>query len=170
MARWLFRILNQKNSKRSVIALDTESPSTKSALKNPYLYSGIVLLVAVAYVAFLLISRYESNRAIDRRNAEKAAELQRADDRAVVEQLGGSELSIRALYVSPVGIRSGEKAQLCYDVANAKTVTLDPAAGEVWPSHNRCLDVSPKKTTTYTLTIADSAGHSASQTVELKVR
>ena len=65
---------------------------------------------------------------------------------------------------------TGNPQQLCYDVANAKTVTLDPPAGEVWPSTNRCLDISPKKTTTYTLTIVDSSGKSASQTVELQVR
>ncbi|MGB7435359.1 MAG: hypothetical protein WBW49_08050, partial [Candidatus Acidiferrum sp.] len=91
-------------------------------------------------------------------------------DQAAIEQLGGSELSIRALYISPSLVRRGETAQLCYDVANAKTVTVDPPIGEVWPSHNRCLDVSPGKTTTYTLTITDAAGKTATQSVELQVR
>jgi hypothetical protein len=150
--------------------MDNEAPSSKSIFKNPYVYSGIVVLAVLCYVAFMMISRYESNRAYDKRTAEKAAQEQRAEDRAVIEQLGGSDLAIRALYVSPTSIRHGETAQLCYDVANAKTVTLDPPAGEVWPSHNRCLDISPEKTTAYTLTITDSAGNKASQTVELKVK
>jgi hypothetical protein len=162
-------ILVAAHAKEFVLDTAPFQDQKKSPLKNPYLYSGIVLLAVAAYVGFVVISRYESNRAYDRRNAEKAAEAQRANDRAVVEQLGGTDLAIRALYVSPTEIHSGDKAQLCYDVANAKTVTLDPAAGEVWPSHNRCLDISPKKTTTYTLTIADAAGHSTNQTVELKV-
>lgn len=150
--------------------MDTLTPPPKSIFKNPYLYSGIVLLGALIYVSFLLLSRYESNRLYERRNAEQADEQRRASDRNAIEQLGGTDLAIRALYVSPAIIRHGESAQLCYDVANAKTVTLDPPAGEVWPSTNRCLDISPKKTTTYTLTIADSSGKSASQTVELQVR
>ena len=149
--------------------MDTLTPAPKSIFKNPYLYSGIVLLGALIYVSFLLLSRYESNRLYERRNAEQADEQRRASDRNAIEQLGGTDLAIRALYVSPAIIRHGESAQLCYDVANAKTVTLDPPAGEVWPSTNRCLDISPKKTTTYTLTIADSLGKSASQTVELQV-
>lgn len=145
-------------------------PSEKSPPKNPYIYSAIVLLAVAAYVGFILFSRYESNRAYLQRNAEKAAEQQRADDLAAVQQLGGSQLAIRALYVSPTIIHPGEKAQLCYDVDNAKTVTLDPPAGEVWPSHTRCLDLSPTKTTAYTLTIADASGKSVSQSVQLKVR
>ncbi|MGB2666414.1 MAG: hypothetical protein WAK48_20595 [Candidatus Acidiferrum sp.] len=150
--------------------MDAQSPPPKSALKNPYIYSALILLGVAAYVGFILISRHESNRAYERRKAEQGAKQRREEDRAAIEQLGGSDLAIRALYVSPAVIHHGESAQICYDVANAKTVTLDPPAGEVWPSHNRCLDISPQKTTTYTLTIVDSTGKSASQTVELAVR
>jgi len=146
----------------------TPAPS-KSIFRNPYLYSAIIFLGVAAYVVFLFIARYESNREYNRRNALKAAEQQRREDRAVIEQLGGTELAIRALYVSPKAIRRGESAQLCYDVANAKTVSLDPPAGQVWPSHNRCIDLSPQKTTSYTLTIADASGKTASQSVELAV-
>jgi hypothetical protein len=149
--------------------MNTQPPPQKSIFKNPYLYSGIILLAVVVYVSILLLSRYNSDRQYERRNAEKAAEQRREDDRAAIEQLGGSELAIRALYIAPTAIHRGQSAQLCYDVANAKTVTLDPPAGEVWPSHNRCLNLSPNKTTAYTLTISDSSGKSASQTVELQV-
>jgi hypothetical protein len=149
--------------------MDTQTPPQKSVLKNPYLYSGTLLIVVLVYLAFVFLSRRQTNREIERHNAERAAEQRRADDRAAIEQLGGSELAIRTFYVSPATIHHGESAQLCYDVANAKTVTLDPPAGEVWPSHDRCLDLSPKKTTNYTLTIADASGKSASQTVHLEV-
>jgi hypothetical protein len=145
------------------------SEPKRSPLKNPYVYSSIVILAVVAYVAYVLVTRYESNRQFERRNIEKATEQRREDDRKAIEQLGGSELSIRGLYLSPESIRRGETAQLCYDVSNAKTVVLDPPEAEVWPSHSRCVNLSPKKTTTYTLTIADAAGQKASQSVELKV-
>jgi len=128
------------------------------------------MLVCVAiYVGFVLLTRYESNRDFERRDAAQKAEQRREEDRRAVEQLGGSDLAIRSFYVSPPQIHRGEKAQLCYDVANAKTVTLDPPEGEVWPSHSRCVDLTPKKTTTYTLTIADTSGKTATQSVELQV-
>jgi hypothetical protein len=146
------------------------SAPKKSPLKNPYLYTSIVILGVMAYVTYVLVSRYESNRQFERRTVEKATEQRRQDDRVAIEQLGGFELSIRGLYLSPESLRRGETAQLCYDVANAKTVALDPPEAEVWPSHSRCVNLSPKKTTTYTLTIADAAGHTASQSVELKIR
>jgi len=147
---------------------DAHGPQ-KSLWKNPFLYSGAVLVFVAIYIAFVLITRYESNRDFEQRSAAQKAEQQREEDRRAVEQLGGSELAIRSLYVSPRAIQRGEKAQLCYDVANAKIVTLDPPEGEVWPSHSRCLDVAPKKTTTYTLTITDASGQKATQSVELQV-
>jgi hypothetical protein len=143
--------------------------SHKSPWKNPFLYTRAVLAFVAIYIGFILLTRYESNRDFERRNAAQKADQQREDDRRAVEQLGGSELAIRSLYVSPGLIHRGEKAQLCYDVANAKTVTLDPPESEVWPSHSRCVDLTSKKTTTYTLTITDASGHTATQSVELQV-
>ena len=151
-------------------AMDQQTPTPRAIFKNPNLYSGIVLAAVLLYVIVLLAVRYESNRAYERRNEEKTTEQQRESDRAAIEQLGGSELAIRAFYIAPGEIRRGQTAQICYDVANAKAVILDPPAGAVWPSHNRCLDVSPRKTTSYTLTIQDSAGKSLSQAAELKVK
>jgi hypothetical protein len=154
-----------------VDAMNPETPSPrKSSLKNPFLYSSLVILGVILYVSYVLYSRYESSREYERQTRERQTEQRREEDRLAVEQLGGSELAIRGLYVSPAAIHPGESAQLCYDVANAKTVTLDPPAGEVWPSHSRCLNISPRKTTTYTLSIADAAGKKVSQAVELHVR
>jgi len=147
----------------------TPNTAPKSPFRNPYFYSSIVIVAVVAYVGYVLLSRYESNRAFERRRAEEQTEQRREDDRRAIEQLRGSELAVRALYISPAIIHRGESAQLCYDVTNAKSVTLNPPAGAVWPSHSRCLDISPKKTTTYTLTIANASGKSTSQTVTLQV-
>ena len=56
------------------------------------------------------------------------------------------------------------------DLGRAKKVTIDPPASPVWPSYSRCFDVTPSKTTTYTLTTSDDAGHSASQAFTVKVQ
>lgn len=145
-------------------------PPPKSPFKNPFLYSSVAILGVILYVSYVIYTRYNSSKEYERQTRERQVEQRREDDRLAVEQLGGSELAIRGLYVSPRAIHAGETAQLCYDVANAKTVALDPPVGEVWPSHSRCLNISPRKTTTYTLTIKDVAGKTMSQTVELSVR
>jgi hypothetical protein len=142
----------------------------KSPLKNPLIYSSAVVLLVLLYVGYIFVSRWQENRSIEKSAAEKQAAAQRAQDRATVADLGGKELAIQNFYGSPGVVKRGETAQLCYGVANAKTVTLEPQAEPVWPSYSRCVDVKPAKTTTYTLTASDATGHSVTQTLEIKVK
>jgi hypothetical protein len=144
--------------------------SIESRFKRRTLLTLFFFGAAAAYTIYVVASRYASNRAVERRAAEEAAVKRTADDRAAVEQLGGSEPAIRALYVAPSIIHRGQSTELCYDVSNAKQVTLEPPSGDVWPSHYRCLNISPKKTTTYTLTITSAAGPPISQSVQVTVR
>jgi hypothetical protein len=141
----------------------------KSPWKNPLIYSSAVLLIAAFYVGWILLSRAQENRSIEQRARDAAAKKQIEQDRATVEQMGGSELAIQSFYGNPT-VHRGQSAQLCYGVANAKKVTLQPQASPVWPSYSRCVDVTPTKTTTYTLTASDEAGHSVSQTFTVKVQ
>ena len=149
---------------------ETSATPSKSILKNPLLYSSVALGIAILVVGWILFSRWEENRQIERRTREETARKQRESDRATLEQLGGKELAIQSFYASPGLIHRGESVQLCYGVASAKTVKLEPQQNPVWPSYARCVDVSPRKDTTYTLTIADAAGNTKTQTVEVKVR
>jgi hypothetical protein len=141
-----------------------------SLLKNPLLYSSAVLVVALLGVVFVMFSRWQDSRNMERQAAQARAEKQHEQDRAAVEQLGGREFAILSFYASPAVIRRGESAQLCYGVANAKTVKLEPQPQPVWPSTAHCVDVSPIKSTTYTLAIKDAAGKTLSQDVEIRVR
>ena len=143
--------------------------SEKSIWKNPFVYTGTILIVVAIYIGWIVFSRWNGNRQIDRRATDITAQKQREQDRSTVEQMGGSELAIQSFYGSSK-IHRGEKAQLCYGVANAKKVTLEPQFNPVWPSYSRCVDVSPTKTTTYTLTASDDAGHSVAQTFTIKVQ
>jgi hypothetical protein len=146
------------------------TPRPKSAFKNPWLYSSMVLGIAILVVSGILYSRWEDNRQIDRRLAEERAAKQRQSDRLVLEQFGGKELAIQSFYASPGAIRRGETARLCYGVANAKILTLEPQSEPVWPSYGHCVTVSPKKDTIYTLTATGADGHTVTQAVEVKVR
>jgi hypothetical protein len=59
---------------------------------------------------------------------------------------------------------------MCYGVANATKVSVEPPVDGVWPSVARCLNVTPRKTTTYKLAASDAAGHQATETVTVEVR
>lgn len=142
----------------------------RSLLRNPLLYSSCMFLLAALYVGWIFFSRWQENRAMERRMEEKKAEQKRAEDERSIETLGGNRFEIQSFYAMPGIIRRGGAAQLCYGVSNAKTVRLDPPAGEVWPSYSRCIEVSPKKDTTYTLTAEDAGGHTKTASLTLKVQ
>jgi hypothetical protein len=143
--------------------------TTRSIFKNPLLYSSIVLAIVALVVGWILFSRWSNNKQIDRQASEEKKEKQRESDRATLAQMGGKGLDIQMFYASPGAVHRGESVQVCYGVANAKTVKLEPQDNPVWPSYSRCVDVKPTKTTTYTLTIEDGAGNSKSQSLEVKV-
>ena len=145
-------------------------PPKKSTFKNPFLYSWAALAIAALVVGWILFSRWYENRGIEKHANEERTQKQQEQDRLALEQLGGKELAIQDFYASPGEIRRGETVQLCYGVANAKTVKLEPQPNPVWPSYSRCVDVTPTKSTTYTLTITDAAGNTRTQSLEVKVR
>jgi len=140
----------------------------RSPLKNPFVYSSLLILVVAIYVGWIVFSRHQGNRAYEQRAEEQQAKKQREQDHAAIEQLGGSELSIQMLYATPQ-IHRGETAQVCFGVANAKRVTLEPQNNKVWPSHNLCVDVKPTKTTTYTLTAIGADDKNVVQQVTVEV-
>jgi hypothetical protein len=147
----------------------TETP-TKSLFKNPLLYSSVVLLVGALFVGWILFSRWQQTRAYENHAKEQKTRQQQEQDRTTLEQMGGKELAIQNFYASSGLIRRGQSVQLCYGVANAKSVKLEPQPNPVWPSYARCVDVTPSKSTTYTLTITDAADNIKSQSLEVKVR
>jgi hypothetical protein len=144
-------------------------PQSNSIFKNPLLYSSFALAIVALVIGWTLFSRWQENKQIDRQSLAAKREKQKEDDRAALDQFGGKELDIQSFYASPGAVHPGETAQLCYGVANAKTVKLEPQPNPVWPSYSRCVDVVPTKTTTYALTIEDAAGNTKTQTVEVKV-
>lgn len=150
--------------------LSGPGPETSSVFKNPLVYSSTALVIAMFVVGWILFFRGQENRDFEKRAKKEKTQKQREQDRQTVEQLGGKDLAIQSFYASPGVIHRGETVQLCYGVANAKTVKLEPQSNPVWPSYARCVDAAPTKTTTYTLTIADATGDTKTQTLEVKVR
>jgi hypothetical protein len=149
-----------------------EQPEVKAphALRNLWRGFGAVVLIVLAYVGYTMWSRKTQDADLAYKQQQAQSAQQRESDAAAVEELGGSDFKIIAFYASPGLIHRGDTVDMCYGVSNAKTVKLDPPEANVWPSANRCMQVTPKKTTTYTLTIADGKGNTANQQLTITVR
>jgi hypothetical protein len=122
----------------------------------------VAMAMALAYLAWTLVDRYNSNREF-----ERALECKH---QAAPPPDYGSEVKILQFYAAPSVVAKGRQAILCYGVANAKTVRLEPAAEAVWPSLNRCLYVAPQRDTRYTLTAEGADGKRVTESIEIKVR
>ena len=129
-------------------------------------YTTAVAVIAVLYVLWVFTSRWVENRRMERESAARQAEAAKQDPAIA----SGSTLKILNFYASKGVIARGEEARLCYGVANAKTVRLDPPVERVWPSIARCFAVSPKRETHYTLTAEDEHGRTESQSIVLHVK
>jgi hypothetical protein len=125
-------------------------------------FLAIAILIGLIYDGLVFYSRWSSNREVQRKLAEKQAE----DARRTLEQLGDLKTE---LYAAPPRIKPGGQTRLCYATISAKTVRIDPPVGEVWPALGRCLEVSPRSTTVYTLVAEDGSGHRATSSATVTV-
>ena len=141
-----------------------EKPFT--GFRNPLLYTTMLLIAALFYVGWVLSARRQEAREMERR----AKEQQRDEAARTFEMLGGDRFEILNFYAVPGVIHRGDSVQLCYGVSNAKAVRLEPQAAEMWPSQSRCVEVAPKKDTTYTLTAEDGHGNMRTSSLTVTVR
>ncbi|HXQ26023.1 MAG TPA: hypothetical protein VN822_06420 [Candidatus Acidoferrales bacterium] len=140
-------------------------PKPDAGIRAYVIVSALALTLVLAYVGWVFFSRWQGNRAIE----ERAAGEKRAEAQQTFEGMGGDRFEILRFDALPGVIRSGDELDLCYGVSNAKSVTLEPQKNAVWPAYSRCVKVSPRKTTTYTLTATDAAGHTKTSTVTVEV-
>lgn len=145
---------------------DQPASRARKGLRAYIIVSALAFLSAGSYVGWVFYSRWQENKAL----AEKAAAEKRLRDQRAFEMMGGNNFEILAFSAVPTTIRPGETASLCYSVSHAKSVKLDPPAQPVWPAVFHCVQVSPRATTTYTLTAEDGAGHAKTSQAEVQVR
>lgn len=139
----------------------------KSFLSKILPFTTVGVIIAALYVGWTFYSRYQSNKeAMQRIQAEREAARKR-----VVDQIYGSgEIRFTTFGADSGLLKPGEKTELCYGVVNAKNVKVDPPVGETKPSYHHCIEIAPKKTTTYTITADDGAGHSKSESLTIRVQ
>jgi hypothetical protein len=130
-------------------------------------YTTVALLIACAYVAWVFYSRYQSNKEAA---ARIAAEQEAKRQTAVHAVFGSGEIRFTAFSVDDSVLRHGQSTELCYGVENAATVRIDPPIAQLKPTYHSCIEISPKTTTTYTITASDGKGHTESKSLTLPVK
>lgn len=136
-------------------------------LRKIFPYTTVALIVAALYVGWTFYSRHESNR-----RAQEELNAKKADARKdVVDQYFGSgEVRFPTFHADSAVLKPGESAHLCYGVVNAVSVKLDPPVEDIKPSYRHCIEIAPKKTTTYTITGVNAKGQSKSASLQVKVQ
>jgi hypothetical protein len=130
-------------------------------------YTSLAVVIALVYVGWTFFSRWQESRDLK----EKAAQQQVEEARKTIEAYGNNRVKIMNFTISPGVVGRGEKIHICYGVSNAKTVMIDPKPDEgVWPSLSRCVEASPTKATTYTITATDAAGHTEQEALTVQVQ
>jgi hypothetical protein len=79
------------------------------------------------------------------------------------------EVKITQFYTGASQITPGEKSTICYGVENAKSVSLKPEVEKLWPAFSRCFEVSPQRSTRYTLTAEGFGARSVTASFEIQV-
>jgi hypothetical protein len=129
-------------------------------------YTTVASILALLYVGWVFYSRWSYSRDMQREEDRKAVE----EAKRIDALYGSGQLKILNFYASPGVVARGEATELCYGVANSSAVTIEPGVPDVKPSLARCIEVKPRRSTTYTLTASDSQGHHATQSINVTIR
>ena len=155
-----------------IVSLDNkkEMPAGPDSVRTirkllPFVSAGVAL--AALYMAYVFVSRWQENRRLESAAAEAARAKAQREISAIY---GDGKLRILDFYVAPGIISHGQKALLCYGVANANSVRLEPAVERMYPAISRCFEVAPPHDTRYTLTAEDAQGHTATESFMLQVK
>jgi len=131
-------------------------------------FTSIAVVIAALYVAWVFYSRYESSR----KATQAIAAKQEQQRKQVIDEVYGSgEIRFQNFSADDGMLKPGQTTQLCYGVVNATSVRVTPPVGEdVKPMYHHCVEVAPKKTTTYTMTAYNAKGESKSVSLTIQVR
>ena len=153
------------------MSLTDQQPPTPEEKGTPALQTAsrigtVGVIIAALYVGWTFYSRHLSDEQAARDLAErKQAEIKKQADLI----FGEGEVKIVSYSVDKHSIARGESADLCYGVVNATKVVIEPHVEDSKPSSYHCLTVSPKATTTYTITASNDKGESKSLAVTVHV-
>jgi hypothetical protein len=128
-------------------------------------YTSALFVLALLYLAWTFYARWSNSRSM-----RQAADAEKAKADAQIVRMYAGELKILSFYTTSGTIRRGRKTLLCYGVASAVKVRIEPGVEPLKPSLSRCVEVSPVKDTLYSLTAEDESGHSVTESLAIHVQ
>jgi len=130
-------------------------------------YTSFLVVLAALYAGWTFYSRRQSAEQAERQAREQQIEA----DQKTVARFGGDQLKILGFNAAASGeVPAGSRVVMCYGVSNAVQVKIEPEVELIKPALSHCLEVFPKKTTTYTLKADDAKGNSKSASLTIRVR
>lgn len=129
-------------------------------------FTTVLTILAALYAGWALYSRHQSVADAERQSQQKQIEA----DQKTVAAFGGDQLTILAFSAAKGEVPPGGRVVLCYGVSNAAQVKIEPDVEPIKPAISHCLNVFPKKTTTYTLKADDANGNTRSASLTIRVR
>ena len=129
-------------------------------------FTTVLTVLAALYAGWALYSRHQSLADDERESQQKRADA----DQEIVARFGGDQLTILGFNAAKGEVSPGGRVVLCYGVSNAAQVKIEPGVEPIKPAISHCLNVFPKKTTTYTLKADDAKGNSKSASLTIRVR
>lgn len=132
-------------------------------MRKAYRFTWMLAVLIALYLGWTFYVRWSDNRAF----RQRMEEFNTSQETTISKSYGGGELTILGFYATPPAVHPGETAQLCYSVASAESVRIEPHVDNVWPSISRCVTVTPTEETIYKLIAQDAEGNT--KTVETTV-
>jgi hypothetical protein len=124
------------------------------------------MALALLYAGWTLYSRHQAAAEAERQAQQKQLD----ENQKTVARFGGDRLTILGFNAAKREVPPGGRVVLCYGVSNAMQVKIEPGVEPIKPALSHCLEVFPKKTTTYKLSAQDSQGNTKSADLTIRVR
>jgi hypothetical protein len=120
--------------------------------------------IGLAYLGWVFASRHWP--ALPRKSPPDPALARRQTELDRI--YGGSDLKILQFYSAAAEVLEGAPATVCYGVLNALSVRIEPPVDGVGVALNRCVQVTPRKDTRYTLFAEGRDGKVLSQSIVIR--
>ena len=175
----------QATAPRATAAADVEPKITQLYTTVPKLARGETALLCYgvenARTVWLSPPRHELSAALTR-CVEVAPEAdttytltaESAAGKSVTRELkiavGAARVKIGNVTMSALDVHAGDLVSICWEAANARTVTIEPIGYRRQGAAKGCATDQPQKTTTYVITASGSGNDRDQEKVTVKVR
>jgi hypothetical protein len=139
----------------------------RNVLRRAEIPLRVAVIVALAYLLYAFLARHSADRRFSGQHAASSDAATSARDAAY----GGAGVKILQFYARDGVLYEGKSTLICYGLANAKSVTIDPPFPQgAYVAFNRCVEAAPKRDTTYVLTAEGQDGKTVSASFTIRVQ